>query len=484
MERRPQDRLAKEREAGGLAVTWSETPWQRALVYGLGASGRAASALLRSRGVEVVAVDSREREALGVEALLADPGFTLLPGGEEATLPEGIDGLVVSPGVPFTRPLLVAARRRGLPVIAEVELAFQVLDGMVVGITGSNGKSTTTAMTGALLRQAGLAVEVCGNIGLPLSACVDGPPDRVFVVELSSFQLEGIRAFRPRAAALLNISADHLDRHGDLQGYRQAKMTIFQSQDTGDISVLNAADPLVSSAQPRSRRRFFSREAEVKDGCFLRGDKVVEAIPGKPERILFQASDVPIPGLHNLENAMAAALLALAMGVPAETLASGLSSFRGLPHRAEMVRERGGVRWIDDSKGTNVGATASCLAGFGDGEVNLILGGRAKGQDFAPLLPLVQRKARRVYLLGEAEEELARVLLPAAEQGVALRRVGTLGRAVTLAARQAEAGEIVLLSPACSSFDQFDNFAARGCVFQELVRQLPAPGDPKGGRNG
>jgi UDP-N-acetylmuramoylalanine--D-glutamate ligase len=461
-----------------MEVPWSHEPWRRVLVYGFGVSGRSAVALLRSRGVAVVIADRRTLPELEGDPLLQDPAVSLLAGGEDGALPEALDGVVVSPGVPADRPLLVAARRRGLPAIAEVELAFHLLDGLVVGITGSNGKSTTTAMTGAILRAAGFAVEVCGNIGRPLSACVEGPPGRIFVVELSSFQLEGIRTFRPRAAALLNISADHLDRHGDVRGYRAAKLAIFQSQMAEDVAVLNGSDPRVHTAETRSRRRFFSLESTVSDGCYLDGESVVEAIPGKAKKTLFQPSDLTVAGRHNLENGMAAALLACAAGAPASAVATGLRTFRGLPHRMELVQERDGVAWYDDSKGTNLGATRSCLQGFADGSVNLILGGRSKGADFALLRPIVGQKARRVYLIGESAAELEQTLLPVTtEHGLRLSRVDTLDRAVVQAATEARSGEVVLLSPACSSFDQFTSFAERGRVFQGLVQALGGVAD-------
>ena len=339
---------------------WSDAPWNRVLVYGLGLSGRAASAFLRRRGVEVVGVDARPAERLELGPLAGDAGVRVLAGGEPAALPAGIDGVVLSPGVPGDRPLLADARGRGVPVIAEVELAFPFLDGPVVGITGSNGKSTTTAMTGHLLRHAGIATEVCGNIGLPLTEVADGEPGRTFVVELSSFQLEATDTFRPRAAALLNLSPDHLDRYADMAAYAAAKQRIFLRQGAEDVAVLNADDPAVATIRVPSHRRCFSRRPEVIDGCALVGEAVVEAGSG---RELFRAADVPLPGPHHLENAMAAALLALAAGAPAESLPAGLRGFKGLPHRTEPVGEVGGVRFFDDSKGTNVGATAKALEG-------------------------------------------------------------------------------------------------------------------------
>jgi UDP-N-acetylmuramoylalanine--D-glutamate ligase len=419
----------------------------------------------------VLAVDRRPAAELELGELAGRPGFELLPGGEPAYLPAGVDGVVVSPGVPLAKPLFGAARRRGVPIVAEVELAFPLLSGPVAAITGSNGKSTTTALTGAMLRATGAPVEVCGNIGEPLSARVAGPPGRIFVVELSSFQLEAIDAFKPRAAALLNLAPDHLDRYPGMAEYAAAKRAIFRNQSASDVAVLNADDPEVAGIATASRRRFFSRRGPLADGCYLAGDRVVEAADGRPQRELFRPSRLPLPGVHNLENAMAAALLALALGAEPVHLEAALAGFRGLPHRMERVAEAGGVAWYDDSKGTNPAATAKSLEGFEDGSVHLFLGGRAKGVDPQALAPVVARKARRLYLIGEAAAELERALAPL----VASERSGTLAAAVAAAAREARAGEAVVLSPACASFDQFRNFADRGEQFQRLVRQTLAP---------
>ncbi len=458
-----------------MQVPWSDSEWRRVAVYGLGISGRAAVELLHRHAVEVVGYDDRSLEELtqdgqGLERL----GISELRLGGLGEVPQGnniggLDGVVVSPGVPPDRPLLAAARRRGLPIIAEVELAFHFLDGDVVGITGSNGKSTTTALTGAMLEAAGREVEVCGNIGAALSERVAGAPGRVFVVELSSFQLEGTDRFHPHSAALLNISADHLDRHGDLAGYRAAKTAIFNRQTAGDLAVLNAEDPWVAGVETPSRRRFFSSRGETSDGCYLADDVVVEASPGGESRELFRCSDVPLPGPHNLENAMAAALLARAHGAAPSDVKAGMKGFRGLPHRLELVTERRGVAWYDDSKGTNLAATERSLEGFDDGTVLIILGGRAKGGDFSSLKLLAARKTRRIYLIGEAAADFADALAPE----VACASVGTLEHAVARAEAEARTGDVVLLSPACASFDQFRNFAQRGRVFKRLVKALP-----------
>ncbi len=439
--------------------------WRKVLVYGLGLSGRAAARLLAERGVSVLAVDDK---AVEVNGDLAGK-IELLPGGGSQDLPAGVDAVVVSPGVPLDRPILEAARRRSvpIPVIAEVELAFPLLEGPVVAITGSNGKSTTTAMTGEMVRAAGLPVEVCGNIGEPLADKVDGPPGRVFVVELSSFQIEGIDTFRPRAAALLNLSEDHLDRYGTLAAYGAAKKRLFRDMDPDGVAVLNADDPETVGVETRARRRYFSRLRPVTDGCWADTEgRVVEVSPDGEDTELFHASDVPLAGVQNLENAMAAALLARAVGVEPAAIRNALRSFRGLPHRLQKVGERGGVFFYDDSKGTNPGATLKAIEGFADGTVHLILGGRNKDADLAVLTPMVRRKARRAYLIGEAAAEFEQALGGA----VPYEMAGTLDQAVRSAAAQARPGEAVVLSPACASFDQFRNFVHRGQVFQELVQ--------------
>ncbi len=449
---------------------------ERVFVLGLGLSGVAATRLLRRRGIEVIASDRRAEGALALGELAQDPGVELRLSDRSGELPEGLDALVLSPGVGLDHPLVRQASSRGIPVAAEVELAYSYLEGPVVGITGSNGKSTTTAMTGALLAGAGFAVEVCGNIGRPLAAVVDGPPERVFVVELSSFQLETIVHFRPRAAALLNISPDHLDRHGDLAGYLGAKQRIFLNQLPDDVAVLNSDEPEVASSRTAARKRFFSSTSAGPSGpgCRLAGDQVIEVGESGNAELLFERGDLTLPGLHNLENAMAAALLARAVGAPAAAIAPALARFRGLPHRVERVAEAAGVVFVDDSKGTNVAATARSLEGFADGSVHVILGGRNKGADFRFLRDVVARKARCVYLIGESAAELERALAGV----VACERAETLATAVSSAFAEARSGETVLLSPACASFDQFRDYIDRGRQFAALARSLAAAPAP------
>ena len=463
--------------------TFDPARLERVFVLGLGLSGTAAARLLRRRGIGVVASDRRAAAEIGADDLANDPGVELRLADAAPELPSGLDAVVTSPGVSLGHPLLRRASELGVPVVAEVELAWSFLagtDATVVGITGSNGKSTTTAMTGALLAGAGFAVEVCGNIGRPLAAVVDGPPGRFFAVELSSFQLETIVEFRPRAAALLNISPDHLDRHGDLAGYLAAKQRIFLNQGPGDVAVLNADEPDVAASPTAAERRLFSSSGVGFGvaGCRLAGDRVFECSGGRDGELLFSRQDLSLPGVHNVENAMAAALLARAVGVPAPTIAPALAAFRGLPHRVEKVAELGGVAFVDDSKGTNVAATARSLEGFADGSVHILLGGRNKGADFRFLREIVARKARRAYLIGESAGDLERALAGA----VACERAETLPTAVAMAAAAALPGETVLLSPACASFDQFRDYVDRGRQFAAIARGLSAAGTQANGR--
>jgi UDP-N-acetylmuramoylalanine--D-glutamate ligase len=309
---------------------------------------------------------------------------------------------------------------------------------------------------------------------------VEGPPGRRFVVELSSFQLETIDSFRPRAAALLNLSPDHLDRHGDLAGYLAAKRRIFMNQSATDVAVLNADEPEIAATPVAARRRSFSLRGGVIDGCFLADGAVIERGPEAAERVLFRAGEVAVPGPHNLENAMAAALLALAAGADPASFGATLAAFTGLPHRLERVGFRAGVAFFDDSKGTNVAATARSLEGFADRSVHLILGGRNKGADFALLRPVVERKARRIYLIGESAVALERSLGDLAP----VERSGTLESAVATAAELAAEGESVVLSPACASFDQFRNYAERGDRFRLLVGERLAAAAATGAERG
>ena len=441
-----------------------------ALVYGLGVSGRAAARLLLSRGCRVLGVDDGVIEPERLEGLVDNTAFDARRAQDLDPLPEDVEIVVVSPGVELSRPLLQEASKRGLEIIAEIELASRLLSGDILAITGSNGKSTTTALTGALLSAAGYDVEVCGNIGEPLSDKVDGAGNRVFVVEVSSFQLETTDRFRPRVAALLNLAPDHLDRHGSFARYRDAKLRIFEQQGPGDVAVLNADDPEVDGAvlPEGPRRRRFSRLGPVDDGCYLSDDVVCEVAPGCERREIFSAADLNLDGQHNLENAMAASLVASSWGADLDaTRRQTLGAFEPLAHRMQRIGMARGVTWYDDSKATNVAAALKSLEGFSQGTVHLILGGRAKGENLRVLREPVARHARAVYLIGESQDAFAEAL----GDSTRIVRSGTLERAVDAASRAARSGDVILLAPACASFDQFKNFQHRGEVFKRLAAE-------------
>ncbi len=455
----------------------------RVAVLGLARSGRAAVEALLARGVEVVASDMRPAWEIG---LLPRDGLTTFFSGHTEALLEGVQLVVLSPGIPRTAPIVDSALARAIPVISEIELASRLLPGIVIGITGTNGKSTTTALAAALLNDAGIEAVACGNLGTPWITAAsqpfetgDGalaPPNRVWVVELSSFQLETVRRLAPDVAVHLNLTPDHLDRYRSIDDYGAAKARIFENQRESQIAVLNGDDPLVARIAPRARRFEFTRRRVPSLGAWLEGDVVVADVVGKGGRAILRRDEISLPGAHNLENALAALAAVLPLGVAPESAAKTLRSFQGLPHRTALVRVRCGVTWYNDSKGTNVDATLKSLEGFPDGRVLLILGGKDKGDDFRRLLPLTARKVKRVLAIGKAAESIAEAL--AGE--VVLTRAGTLERAVEEAAREAATGDIVLLSPACASFDQFRNFEHRGEVFEALVRGLPESASPGG----
>ena len=385
----------------------------RTLVYGLARSGAAAATALKARGDEVVLVDRYNEDDLGL----------LL----------GVDLLVKSPGIPGERPLVVAARQRGIPVWSEVELGWrQLAPRSFIGVTGTNGKTTTAELLGAIFRAAGRPVAVAGNVGTPLTS-VDAPEDAWIVCELSSFQLEDVHELACEVAVLLNLEPDHLDRHGTFERYRDAKLRIFE----------RAHDKVV----PRGSG-FHGIEFSADD-----------PLPAEPL----------IPGRHNRENAAAATAAARAAGIDDDAIAEALRTFPGVPHRLELIRERAGVRWVNDSKATNTAAARRGVAAYDD-PLRLILGGRAKGEDFAPFARDLPANVVAVYLVGEASDELAAALDTADRP---YGRAGTLARAVELAAAAAEPGDVVLLSPASASYDQYTNFEERGEDFRRLVANLP-----------
>jgi UDP-N-acetylmuramoylalanine--D-glutamate ligase len=411
----------------------------RALVVGLARSGEAAALALARRGVRVVGVDRNEELDPG---RLREHGVEVVLGAEDPALVDDVDLLIKSPGVPDEVPLVAAARARGVAVWSEVELGARFLANPLLGVTGTNGKTTTSELLGEIFRAAGRPVAVAGNVGRPLTG-LDGAvaEDAWIVCELSSFQLQDIDELRPRIGILLNLTPDHLDRHGDLDAYRSAKLRLFENQGPDDVAVVPRGFP---------------------------------AVPGKGRRVEFAADDpLPaeprIPGPHNRENAAAATVAARAAGIPDEAIASALQSFSGVPHRLELVRELDGVRWVNDSKATNPEAAERALGTYPPG-LRIILGGSRKGTPFAGLAAGAREAGVAcAYLIGESADEIAEAL---AREGVRFRHSVDLERAVADAAADAEPGDVVLLSPACASYDQFENFEERGARFRQLVEEL------------
>jgi len=453
---------------------------KRVTVVGLARSGAAACKLLAERGATVLGTDQSPPEALRVDLSdLARRGVRLETGGHS---PESIldtDLLVVSPGVDLRLPLFAKARATGIPMWSEVELAYRLTGARFLAVTGTNGKSTTTSLLGEMVQAAGFLGVVAGNIGTALCEVVPGLTSSHWIVaELSSFQLETIVAFRPHVAILLNLAPDHLDRYASVEDYYAAKARIFLNQAPDDFAVLNADDPLVLKCAQgmRSRLRLFSRLRTVGDGSFLRGDRLVVRHEGRTEPVC-ETSTIRIQGVHNVENSLAAAAAASAIGVPVGAMASALAGFPGLPHRLEFVAEVDGVRYVNDSKGTNVGAVVKSLEGYAGGLI-LIAGGKDKGGDFTPLRPLVETRVKTMILIGQARAKIRAHL----DGACPMEDAASLEAAVERAAQMAAPGDTVLLSPACASFDMFRDFEERGEVFRRATRGLRSRRNPVGYR--
>ena len=442
----------------------------RVVVAGAAKSGVALARFLLARGASVTLSDQRQARDLGPEvAALGTQGVAFEFGRHEEKTFTAADLVAVSPGVPLSIPPLAAARRAGVRVVAEVEVASWYLAGKLIGITGSNGKSTTTALAGHLLTHAGRNAVACGNLGTPLIETIDDDaPDRLYVVELSSFQLEGIETFRPHIAVLLNLSPDHQDRYPDTPAYYRAKGRLFMNQTSADHAVLNQDDAeVVALARGIApRRHSFSRAGKVADGAYVRGGDIVLVEDGREEQGPAVA-DLPLFGVHNQENVMAALLVARLCGLSFAQAAAGVRTFRGLPHRLERVRDLDGVAWFNDSKATNVGAAAQSLRSFAGGVV-LIMGGKDKGGTFADLIPLLRARVTHLVLLGRAKEAIARQIGPI----VPTILVEDMEDAVAAARVAAAPGGVVLLAPGCASFDQYTGFEARGEHFRSLVNAL------------
>ncbi len=443
---------------------------KRVVVVGLARSGEAACRLLLKQGASVIGTDQRSEGELGPGLYgLRRDGVVLELGGHRSLSPLSADLVVVSPGIDLREPFFQRVRAAGIPLIGEVELAYQCSEATFIGVTGTNGKSTTTTLLGAILKEAGLPSVVAGNIGTPLCQVAPGLPARELVVaELSSFQLETIKEFRPRVGLLLNLAPDHLDRYDQIEDYYQAKARLFQNQDRSDFAVVNADDSLVLEAAQKARARqvAFSRRKRLAEGAYLDEERLILALSGRRETIC-RWDEVKIQGVHNLENALAASIAAILVGAPTKAIRRGLVQFEGLEHRLEFVAEIGGVRFINDSKGTNVGAVVRSLESFSVPLV-LIAGGKDKQSDFTPLVPLVRERVKRLILIGQATAKLRSQL----DRACPMEEAPSLEEAVRRAAASASPGEVVLLSPACASFDMFTDFEDRGRVFKEAVRRL------------
>ncbi|HXG50095.1 MAG TPA: UDP-N-acetylmuramoyl-L-alanine--D-glutamate ligase [candidate division Zixibacteria bacterium] len=439
---------------------------KKIMVVGLARTGLETARFLARKGADVVVSDRRGADELaeGIRGLAGLPVRYRL-GGEDPAWIKGLDLVVPSPGVAADNPLLVAAARRGVEVLSEIELASRFIAAPLVAVTGTNGKSTTTTLIGEMLERDGRKVFVGGNIGAPLIGFVEGEWE-AGVVEVSSFQLEWVREFRPRVAVLLNVTEDHLDRYPDFDAYRRAKERIFAAQGPGDTAVLNRDDPRVWEMRRRIRAAVVSIGfGEVAEGLFPGPCGIVRRSPCGEEA--YSLARVKIHGVHNVENMMGAVAAARALGVGRAAVQQTLESFPGLEHRLEFVCEKNGVRYYNDSKGTNVGAAAKSLASF-RGPVILIAGGVDKGGDYGVLAGEIRQKVKRLVLFGAARELIAASLGALTETVL----VDSLEQAVRDAAAHACAGDVVLLSPACSSFDMFRNYAERGKAFKDLVHGL------------
>ena len=443
---------------------------KRVLVVGLGKSGVASALFLKSRGARVTVSDSKPEAELRDEILLLlEQGITVETGGHGDRTFRGQDLIVVSPGVPVDAPQLAQARALGEPVIGEIELAAQFLAGPIVAITGANGKTTTTSLAGEIIAAGKFSTLVGGNIGTPAISFVDqAGPATWIVLEISSFQLETIVEFRPRIAVILNITPDHLDRHKTFANYVNAKARVFENQGADDFTVLNADDPSAAGLSDRTRAQlfWFSRKKEIEKGAFVRGTHIYFR-DGHSEREIMPLADVPLRGAHNLENVLAGISIGALVGCQPEQIRLAVRNFKAVEHRLEFVAKFAGVDYYNDSKATNVDATIKALESF-PANVHLILGGKDKGSDYTVLADLLRQRVKRMYTIGAAAAKIESQIQGAAE----IEHAETLENAVRRASESALPGDVVLLAPACASFDQFQSYEHRGRVFKEVVHSL------------
>jgi UDP-N-acetylmuramoylalanine--D-glutamate ligase len=449
---------------------------KRVLVVGLGKSGVASALFLKARGAKVTVSDAKPQDELGEEIpVLLDHGIAVETGGHGERTFRGQDLIVVSPGVPIDSPPLVQARTLGETVIGEIELAAQFLPGRIVAITGSNGKTTTTTLVGEIVAAGGYPTLVGGNIGTPAISLVErATPETMVVLEVSSFQLETIQSFRPKLAVVLNVTPDHLDRHRTFAAYTDAKARIFENQRAEDFAVLNADDPTCVAMANRTRAQvsWFGRKKEVKQGAYVHNGRVLFR-DASGQREIMLVSEIPLKGAHNVENVLAAVCVGALMRCDAERIRKAVRDFKAVEHRLEYVATIRGVEYYNDSKATNVDATIKALESF-PANVHIVLGGKDKGSDYTVLNDLLRQRVKGVYTIGAAAAKIESQIVSSKGGGVEVIHAETLETAVKRAAATAQPGDVVLLAPACASFDQFRNYEHRGQVFKEVVRALAA----------
>ena len=448
-----------------------ELKGKKVLVVGLGKSGLAAALFLRRRGAQVTVSDIRSAEALAkdIPALLEE-GINVEAGGHGLLTFRRQDLIVVSPGVPLDTPELVQARNFGRPIIGELELAARFLRGKILAVTGSNGKTTTTSLLGEILENGGFPTQVGGNIGVPVVALIDESTDETWnVLEVSSFQLESTAQFHPNIAVILNITPDHLDRHGSFENYALAKERIFAEQDERDYCVLNADNMRAAAAAGRSKAKvyWFSLEHPVHQGAWVEGGSIIfRASRDAEKEHVMQLTCIPLKGEHNVENVLAAVCAARLAGASSQSVRGAVEHFKAVEHRLEYVTTLNGVEIYNDSKATNVDATAKAIAAF-PGNIHLILGGKDKNSDYTELSELLRSRVKAVYTIGSAAAKIESQLRGV----VAIHSCETMDKAIGAIASAVRPGDIVLLAPACSSFDQFESYEHRGRVFKELVNE-------------
>ncbi len=451
-----------------------ELDGKKVLVIGAARSGVAASQFLVERGATVALNDRKPLEEWGNEALeLKSKNVALLPGDVPMWLLDQIKLVVLSPGVPTNLIPVRYAERAGAEVIGEVELAARFMRGKIVAITGSNGKTTTTTLVGELLRNANFHVQVGGNIGTPLVSLVHSSRDHGWTVaEISSFQLETTKEFHPHVATVLNVTPDHMDRYEHFTDYAAAKHRIFRNQTNADTAVLNADDETTRSWADglRAQTVCFSLRRELDRGVFLRSGNEIVLRDGGAEQVLMQRNEIPLPGLHNVENVMAAFAVVIACGAHFDSMRETVKNFRAVEHRLEFAAEVGGIRFYNDSKATNVDAALKALEAFADtkGRIVLILGGRGKGASYAPLAPHLRARGRALILIGEDADRIESEL----GNDAAVVRAADMGDAVRRAHAATQTGDIVLLAPACASFDMFTSYEHRGREFKKAVKEM------------